>query len=274
MRTERPRLANLVALVLLSAGIGIFLQGAAFWVGALLLAAATAYGAFALMADLDPRGVPIESLATPAAAAFATLGLAHLAGAELAALPVLAGGGALLAVSLLLEARLLGPADASNPHREQQLLVVTVLLSFLCFTAVAGAVPGGLGGETGAAGDAGPDAGNAGGQEASLLLLAVADGAVAFVLGYRLAALRSPSVRAAARAAGTFGVVIAASAALIRAIALPRLLGPALLAAVFYLWSAYRSASGLERRSAAWLWEYLALTGAAALAVAWNLLLR
>ncbi len=269
MRTERPRLVNLVALVLLSAGVGIFLQGAAFWAGALLLSAATAYGAFALMADLDPRGVPVESLATPAAAAFATVGLAHLAGAALLALPVLAAGGGLVALTVLLETRLLGPADSGNPHREQQLLVLTVLLAFLCFTSVAGAVHGGLAGEPARAGN-----GTVGVQEASLLLLAFADGLVAFVLGYRLAALRSPSVREASRAAGTFGVVVAASAALIRAIALPRLLGPAVLAAVFYLWSAYRSASGLERRSAAWLWEYLALAGAAALAVAWNLLLR
>jgi hypothetical protein len=268
VRTERPRILNLVALVLLSAGVGIFLQGAAFWAGALLVSAATAYGAFALMADLDPRGVPVESLATPAAAAFATVGLAHLAGAALVALPVLAAGGALVALTLLLEMRLLGPADSADPHRQQQLLVLTVLLAFLCFTSVAGAVHGGLAGEPGTAGS------SLGVQEGSLLVLAVADGLVAFVLGYRLAALRSPSIREVSRAAGTFGVVVAASAALIRAIALPRLLGPAVLAAVFYLWSAYRSASGLERRSAAWLWEYLALAGAAALAVAWNLLLR
>jgi hypothetical protein len=266
VRTERPRLVNFVALVALAAAIGIFLEGAGLWLGALLVCGVTAYGAFALMANVEPRGVPIEALITPAAAVFATVTLVHAAGPSPAAALVLTVGALLVAASVAVEMRLLGPAEAADPLRQQQLVLLVVLLAFLCFSGAAASVYGGL---FGADQGAGP-----GDEEAKLLLFVVADAVIAFLLGYRLAAARLPTVRAAAREAGTFAVIIAVAAALIRAIALPRLLAPALLAAVFYLWSAYRTASRAERRSNAWLWEYLALAGAAALAVAWNLLLR
>jgi hypothetical protein len=266
VRSVRVRIAELAVLVGLTAGLGIFLEGPAFWVGALLVVTAAGFGTFSLMAELDPRGVPIESLALPSAAAFATLGLARLAGPSPIGLAALLAGGLLVAVILGFEIRLLGPADPAHGLRQQQLVPLTVLVAFLCFTGVAGAVYGGPA-TTGAQPTVGAG-------EVALLVLALVDAAVAFVLGYRLAAVRSASVRQAAWAAGTFAVVVGAAAALLRAVGLPRLLGPALLAAIFYLWSAYRSASRSERRSGAWLGEYLALAAAAALAIAWNLLLR
>ena len=64
------------------------------------------------------------------------------------------------------------------------------------------------------------------------------------------------------------------AAVLLRALALPQLLGPAILAGVFYLWSAYRAAPGAERRSVGWVWEYLVLIVALVGVVAWNLLVR
>ena len=266
MRTVRVRIAELATLVVITSGICVFLDGAAFWLGALIVAAAAAYGTFSLLAELDPRGVPIESLALPTAATFATVGLARLGGASPIGLAALLAGGVLLVVTLVLEIRLLRPTDAAHGQRQQQVVPLTVLVAFLCFTGVAGAVYGGPA-TTGAR----P---TVSGGELSLLVLALVDALVAFVLGYRLAAVRSTSVRQAAWAAGTFAVVIGVAAAVLRAVGLPRLLGPALLAAIFYLWSAYRSASRSERRSGAWLGEYLALAAAAALAVAWNLLLR
>jgi hypothetical protein len=57
-------------------------------------------------------------------------------------------------------------------------------------------------------------------------------------------------------------------------LALPQLLGPAILAGVFYLWSAYRAAPGAERRSVGWVWEYLILIVALAGVVLWNQLVR
>ena len=266
-QTRRQQLVNLVVLAVLVAALGMFLEGAGFWVGAALLSIVTAYGALRVLSDISPRRLAPETVAMPAAAGFATIGLAHGLGPTWPVALALAAGGASLAVAVELEARLLGPVDAADPHRRQQVVLLAVLLAFLCFSAVVAIVYGtalaGVGAEA-----------SVGAQEANLIVIVIADAALAFVLGFRLTALRALAVRDAAREAGTFAFVVGVAAALIRAIALPPLLAPALLAAVFYLWSGYRSASRAERRSNAWLWEYLALAGAAALAVVWNLLLR
>ncbi|MGI8703660.1 MAG: hypothetical protein ACR2JZ_04005 [Candidatus Limnocylindrales bacterium] len=269
MRTERPRLFNLVMLVTLSAGLLGLLNGAAFWAGAVLLVAVTAFGSLSFLATLDPRGVPVESLATPAAAALSVMGLTHIAGPGLLGMALLVPGALLVASTLEVETGLVGSASEAHARRRGQLVPLMVLLAFLAFTTVSSVVYGALDDKAGTSGPASLSL-----DEGRLLLLVGIDALVAFALGYRLAGARSASVLGAARAGGTFAVVIGVAAALTRAIALPRILGPALLAAVFYLWSAYRSASGVERRSAAWLWEYAVLAGAAALAVAWTLLLR
>ncbi len=268
MRTERQRTANLAVLLVILAGVTALLQGPAFWIGQLVVAAATAFGAFHYLADLDPRGVPIESLAMPIVATTATAGLAHLTGPGPVFAAVLAGGGVLIAVTLLMEARLLGPADEIRARRERQLLPLCVLLAFLAFAAVAGSIFAGL---------AAPLPGSS--EPATIdfsgmLLLAVLDGAIAFLLGYRLTAAREPDLIEATWAAGTYAVAIGVAATLLRALALPQLLGPAVLAGVFYLWSAYRAAPGSERRSVGWIWEYLILIVALAGVVLWNQLVR
>ena len=272
MRSERSRTLNIVTLVTAVAASGFLVAGDVVWLCMAIVAAATALGTFLLLAELDPRGVPIESLVTPAVAAGSMTGIASLVGIGLWSVPVLAATAALVAACLDVERRLLGPADAGHQRARAQLLPLGVLLAFCGFVAVAGAVRGGLlvPGEAGAGGTpAGPQL-----AESGLIVLALADAFIGFLLGYRLAALRAPSVVEASWAAGTFAAMIGVSAALLRAIALPRIVGPAVLAAIFYLWAAYRQASGAERRSAGWLWEYVALAGAAALAIAWNLLLR
>jgi hypothetical protein len=53
---------------------------------------------------------------------------------------------------------------------------------------------------------------------------------------------------------------------------LPRLLGPALLTLVLYLWSAYRGVPRSARRDARWIWEVLLLAALGAFVIAWNLL--
>jgi hypothetical protein len=268
MRTERARVANLTLLLVALAGLASLLNGAALWFGLLIVGGAAAYGAFQLLGDVDPRGVPVESLATPVVAAMSTAGLAHLVGANAAMAAILAGGCVLVASTLLLETWLMGPADDARARRERQLVPLVALLAFLGFAGAAGSVVAGLAaplpGTNQAAAIDGP----------SLLLMAVADGTIAFLLGYRLAATRAPDLIEAAWAAGTFAVVVGVAAAILRALALPLLLGPAVLAGVFYLWSANRAAPGGERRSASWLWEYLVLLVAVVGAVAWNLLLR
>jgi len=268
MRSERVRVANLALLLVGLAGLASLLGGAAFWVGLLIVGAAAAYGAFQLLADADPRGVPVESLTTPAIAAMSTAALAHVGGAEAAMVAVLAAGGLMVATSLAMERWLMDPADEAHARHERQLHPLVVLLAFLGFAGAAGSVVAGL--PVLAPGTGGP----ASIDGPSLLLMAVADGVVAFLLGYRLAATRAPDLIEAVWAAGTFAVVIGVAAALLRALALPLLLGPAVLAGVFYLWNLYRSTPGAERRSAGWLWEYLVLLVALVGAVAWNLVLR
>jgi hypothetical protein len=268
MRTEGARVANLSLLLVGLAGLASLLPGPAFWFGLLIVAAAAAYGTFQLLGDLDPRGVPVESLATPMVAAMCTAAIGHLAGANASLVVVLAAGGLLLAMTILLEQRLMGPADAARERHERRLVPLSVLLAFIGFAGAAGAVIAGLaeplpGSNTPAEIDTG-----------SLLLMAVADGTVAFLLGYRLSATRAPDLIEAIWAAGTFAVVIGVAAALLRALGLPLLLGPAVLAGAFYLWSAYRSALGSDRRSAGWLAEYFVLIVVLVAAVAWNLLLR
>ena len=55
---------------------------------------------------------------------------------------------------------------------------------------------------------------------------------------------------------------------------IPRLIGPALLTLLFYLWDAFAGAAPSRRRSGSWLWQtgLLAVMGLAV--IAWNLLLR
>ena len=263
MHGERSRLLNVAVLSGLVAGAaGVLVDGAWLWVAVGLASAATALGAFVIFSEHEPRGVPIESLALPVVACVSAAGLGRVAGPTLWLVPAIVAGGALVLLALVVEGRLLGPIGPELPRRAGQVVPLAVLLAFTSFVSVAAAVPGGLA-TSGAPLD-----------EGSLVLMAAADGVVAFLLGYRLASLDPPSLGRALMAGGTFAVIIGVTAALTRAWSLPRLLGPAVLAAVFYLWSAYRAASADERRSSRWIWEYVALAGAAAIAVAWNLLLR
>ena len=121
----------------------------------------------------------------PVVATFATAGLAHLVGPGPVFAAILAGGGVLIAATLLMEARLLGPADEIRARRERQPLPLCVLLAFLGFAAVAGSVFAGL--ATPVPGAEEPAAIDFGG----MLQLAVLDGMIAFLLGYRLTAARA-----------------------------------------------------------------------------------
>jgi hypothetical protein len=267
MRTDRVRIAELVLLVTVAAAFGPLLSGAAIWLAGVGVGVLAALGAFAVLYEHEPRGVPIESLLPVAVAGAGMLGLTHAAGVSVLALLALLVGAALVAASVVLERRLLEPAGPGAERRRNLLDELSVLVAFVAFVGVAGAVPGGLA-EPGGPGGSPPLDG------ALLGMLVAGDAAVAFLLGYRLAAVRMSRVRDAAFAAGTFAVMVGVAAGVLRALALPRLVGPALIAAVFALWAAYRAAPGSERRSLAWLWEYGILALAAGLTVAWNLLMH
>jgi hypothetical protein len=110
--------------------------------------------------------------------------------------------------------------------------------------------------------------------EGDLLALALADGVVAFLLGYRAAALRVQTARDALISALTYAAAIAIGAAAVRAMAIPRFLGPAILTLAFYLWDAYHAATPSRRRDGRWIWQIVLLVILGLAVIAWNLLLR
>ena len=124
-----------------------------------------------------------------------------------------------------------------------------LLVAFLGFTGVAAMVPGGLV-QTG-----GPL------PESDLLVLAAGDALVAGLLGYRSATLRVMLVRDALWSAVTYAAAIAIGAAALRAMEIPRLVGPALLTLAFYLWDAFISTAPSRRRDRRWIGRVALLAG-------------
>ena len=150
-------------------------------------------------------------------------------------------------------------ASGAGPDERTAVLLTTLLVAFLAFAGVAALVPGGLvasGGDQAAEG-------------ANLALLAVADALVAFLLGYRVAALRVTTLRDALWSAATYALAIAIGAAALRAMEIPRLLGPALLTLEFYLWDAFHGASS-RRRDSRWAWQTVLLIGLGVVVILWN----
>ena len=92
--------------------------------------------------------------------------------------------------------------------------------------------------------------------------------------GYRVASVRYGSPRDAMRSALTYAIVIAVAAGAIRAMDVPRLVGPAALTLVFYLWDALHATAPARRREPRFLWETILLAALAVVVVAWNLRLR
>ena len=90
-------------------------------------------------------------------------------------------------------------------------------------------------------------------------MLAVGDAVIAFLLGYRAAALRVSTARDALWSAATYAAAIAIGAAAVRFMEIPRLLGPALLDAdVLPVGRLPRRRAG-RRRDPRWLWQTLLL---------------
>ncbi len=74
--------------------------------------------------------------------------------------------------------------------------------------------------------------------------------------------------------ATTYGAAIAIAAAAIRAMAIPQLLGPALLTVVFFLWDAIHGTPDRRRRDSRFIWQTALLAALGAVVLAWNLGLR
>ena len=138
-------------------------------------------------------------------------------------------------------------------------------LAFLAFVAAGGLIPGGL------ALDGQPLTRN------HLVEFVILNGAIAGVVGYRMAALSSPNrfdriVRVVA--IGQYAVPVAVAAFALRSLALPRLFIPALLTLVAYAVTSLRESPEPVPQNRRLL-EELAVLGVAALAVvAWGLAVK
>lgn len=238
----------------------------AFLVAGLVPIAVLLAGAAVLRGNDLPRR-PFESLLIPAVLTAGTAAAIHLVPAGLGLVPVLVLFAFALDRILVLELRLLVQATGTTDADRARILAAAVLTAFVAFTGVAALVPGGLP-EPGAAGV------DSGLTEGWLLVLALADAAVALVLGYRVACVRYGSTLDALRSAFTYAIVIAVAAGAIRAMDVPRLVGPAALTLVFYLWDALHATAPARRRELRFMWETVLLGLLAVVVVAWNLRLR
>jgi len=243
--------------------------GPAAWIVALLLVAATVFGTFRLLSAVDSpaadQGVPIEGLIVPAVTAFGGGSAIHLVPLGPALVPALLAIAVLLDRALAVEVRITGASDVPSEADRSASLITMLLVALVAFAGVAALVPGGLAGLQPAGAPIAPlPIGN-------LAVLVLADAAIAGLLGYRAVALRTANARDALLAAVGYAVAIAIGAAAVRAIGLPRLVGPAVLMFLFYLWDTLHSAPPSRRRDPRWLWETAILVALGLAVVLWNL---
>ena len=215
----------------------------------------------------DLPGRPFESLLIPAVLTGGAAAALHLVPAGLGLVPAVAAFAFGLDRVLVLELRLLTQASGTTDADRARILAAAVITAFVAFTGMAALVPGGLP-------EPGTTPADLGLSEAWLLVLALDDALIALILGYRVASVRYGSARDAIRSAVTYAIVIAVAAGALRALDVPRLVGPAALTLVFYLWDALHATAPARRREPRFLWETILLAALAIVVVAWNLRLR
>ena len=264
-RTGEGHLARRDLTLSAVAGVGLsrLLDGDAVWLVVAFVLAGMLLGSLQVLAEDDPAaetsGVPIESLILPAVATIACLGAIRLVPFGLWLAPALLATGLLVERCIAIESAILASRAAAGPDERTAVLIATLLVAFLAFIGVAALVPGGF------------TAQSAGGasEGASLATLAAADALIAFLLGYRVAALRVTRLRDALWSAATYALAIAIGAAALRAMEIPRLIGPALLTLEFYLWDAFHGGAG-RRRDVSWIWQTALLVFLGLIVLAWN----
>jgi hypothetical protein len=278
MDATRSARRDLVLIAVVLVALSRLAEGPLLWLVAALTLVAVGLGSLAVLVDADrtgdTMGIPIEAVLVPAVAAVGALGSIRLVPLGLAVVPALGVAGYVLDRALRLEARLLALPHGPTAEERTSILVQTLVVAFLGFTGVAALVPGGLPDVVPAGTVPGPGSPQDGLTEGALLLLALADAVVAFLLGYRASALRVTTLRAALLAAGSYAGAVAIGAAAIRAMTIPRLVGPALLTLVFFLWDAFQGAPPSRRRDPRWIWQTALLVALGVIVVVWNLGLR
>lgn len=253
-------------------GVSRFVSGPLLWVVAILLFFALLLGTLQVLAQSDPfgesAGVPIEALLTPTVAAMACFGALRLVPVGMWLAPAVGVAWLLIDRTIRIEARILAAPHGPTSEDRARILVQALIVAFLGFAGAAALVPGGL------VEPAAPGFTPQPLSEGNLLLLAALDAIVAGLLGYRASAFRVTNLRDALWSAATYASAIAIGAAALRAMDIPRLVGPAILTLVFFLWDAFHAASPSRRRHPRWIWQMAMLAGLGILVVGWNLALR
>jgi hypothetical protein len=248
-----------------------FIDGQLAWLMAVLILAAVALGALQVIGTAAPsgetRGIPIESVIPPALAAVGSAGALRLVPVGLLLLPAFAAVAWFIERVTATEARLARSTTAPSAADRTTVVVQALVAAFGAFVGIAALAAGGL--DLGSGGLAPASAGpfERGG-------LAVADGAVAFLLAYRIAALRSSIARDVAWMASTAAAVVTIVAAVLRQIAIPGVLGPALLVLVLFLWDAVHGSPPARRRDPRRIAETALLVVLGVVIVAWSIGLR
>ncbi len=255
-------------------GMSRFAEGPLVWLVAALLLVALMLGTLQVHADVDPAaesaGVPVETLLSPAVAGLAFLGAIRLVPIGLGLVPALVLAAVVIDRIVRTEGRILAAPYGATPADRSTILAEVIVIAFLGFIGAAALVPGGLPEPGAAALPGGPEPMS----ESNLLLLAAADAVVAGLLGYRVSALRVTIMRDALWSAATYASAVAIGAAALRAMDIPRLIGPAILALIFFLWDGFHGAPPSRRRDPRWIWQTVALVAVGIAVLAWNLRLR
>ena len=237
------------------------------WPIALVLLAGVILAVLQIVAEASPSaanaGVPVESLMLPGAAAIAVLGAIRLVPIGIALAPAFLLAGGLVGLATVTELRIARSSGPPSSADRTAVLIQVLVIGFLGFAGVASLVPGGL-----------PVPGQGGGAIGSnavaVLAQAGGDAIIGFLLSYRVAALRSSNLRDVAWFGVSGAAVVAIAAVALRSIEIPRILGPALLILVFFLWDAIHSGGAVRRRNPLRVWETLALVVLAIVVIGWS----
>ncbi len=248
-----------------------FTPDAFVWPIAVALLAGVFFGALQIVAEADPAsgstGVAIESLILPGGAALAALGAIRLVPVGAVLLPAFLLSGGIVGLALVTELRLARASGPPSSTDRTAVLIQVLLIGFLGFAGVATLVPGGLPDPGEAPSPAGPDA-------LAVIAQALGDAVIGFLLAYRTAALRTSNLREVAWFGLTGAAVVAIAAVALRSIEIPRILGPALLVLVFFLWDAIHSGGPVRRRDPWRVWETALLAVLAIVVIGWSIGIR
>jgi hypothetical protein len=258
---------ELVLVATLLVGLSALVDPADAFVLAGLLPVAVLLAGLGVLKTSGAPSRPYAALLLPAVLTGAAAAGVHLVPAGLWLIVAVAAFAIVLDRVVELESRIVLQVSGASESDRSQVLAAAVFTAFLAFTGVAALIPGGMPEPAGS-----PVAGSSTMTQGWLAVLALGDALVALVIGWRISALRFGAPLGVARSAITYALVIAISAGLVRAIDLPRLVGPAVLALVFYLWDAQHASAPARRRERRFVLEMLLLAGLAVLVVTWNAL--